>query len=1040
MKQCYHCGQLLAEKITVCPTCGGEVAEGIQSIDNYRILSVLHEGYSSVFCHAVNEETEESVAIRIFTPQSGVDAQIADRLKKELEILKKLPEDYFVNHLEIRQSDTGLWYRVSEWIDTINLGQLLASDRFKDHRTVFRLFYRLASILEGLHQSGHSIPHLILNDIIVFEGREEDLEVKIDYKVSRFLDPRLDRPGPMLKNLLLNHPDIINDRPLNIRSDIWSLGKIFVELLSGDVSGAIDYVKTIDQLAIPDKARMLLKIMLADDPDLRPDSMAQVALSLSQITDKEIVTTQKKDPEKDIRGLKRWVRFAAILLVILVVLGIFGWFYFVYNKQEEKASLGDYANRYAGSVAFVVVDYQLKVEQQTVYQNRTEGTAFLVNSDGYLLTNRHVACPWLDDGELFQAVARLKYFGRSPHLEYRAFLWFEGQRAFKRLPESARSSDVEDRYHIQSAYRLDGPKMLKIAGVARPPVKSWQIINSPLKDDFAVLQIDPVPEGLVPLPLDNQITPIKIPKLTPVMTMGFPLGSRTQTDTINVSVSTGHVRRTFGNMFQVDTSIYPGNSGGPVIDPSGQVVGIASSVYTNWAQSPVPVVTLLSDIGLVLPVDKAVAFVAELKAGQSKWNGFVDLALNEKLEEIHEAAGQGQWEKAQQLAGDAFAENSAPAFAMAAGLMKFCRNDYEGAGDFFSRALSMNKENDLARLMLYLVDYITGRTDENNYQQTLISLDWRSPAEFFGYLVKVMTSKIEFETVLKKGNTDQETSWLHYVAGLIYTRQENLIAAENQFRMAVSTAVANDYWPYLMAMSRLEHIFQAHSDGMADSAEKTAYMSTVETFVQSVREKWTAKVQNYNDLEPTRLKLFQDSVSPVEKLTIIEKLLKTDENNNNLLVQLAYYSAMDGAWEQALEYTKRFIRKPSRESSSRLAGGLLEPLLLNRLGRPEEAGTRLEDFYSRTQDPWYRNISACLLGQLEEQLLTEKADEQPAYLVTGLVALGLWEEGRDQTKQALQHYREALGSYRDDRIEYQFAAERIKRLQIKINEQMKEKK
>ena len=49
MKQCYHCGQSLAEKITTCPTCGGDVAEGIQTIDNYRILTMLHEGYSSVF-------------------------------------------------------------------------------------------------------------------------------------------------------------------------------------------------------------------------------------------------------------------------------------------------------------------------------------------------------------------------------------------------------------------------------------------------------------------------------------------------------------------------------------------------------------------------------------------------------------------------------------------------------------------------------------------------------------------------------------------------------------------------------------------------------------------------------------------------------------------------------------------------------------------------------------------------------------------------------------------------------------------------------
>jgi len=125
------------------------------------------------------------------------------------------------------------------------------------------------------------------------------------------------------------------------------------------------------------------------------------------------------------------------------------------------------------------------------------------------------------------------------------------------------------------------------------------------------------------------------------------------------------------------------------------------------------------------------------------------------------------------------------------------------------------------------------------------------------------------------------------------------------------------------------------------------------------------------------------------------------------------------------------INRPGRESPGRLAGGLLEPLNLNRLGHPEEAKTRLEDFHNRIQDPWYRVISACLLDRIKEKSLAEKAGKQLAYLVTGHTALGLWAEGSDQTKQALRHYKKALGSYRDDRIEYQFAKERIKRLQAR---------
>ena len=126
MKLCNTCGQLVAEEIPVCPACGSEVVEGRKAIDDYRILAVLHEGYSSVLCKAIQDGSEHPVMIRIFTRQSGVDDAIAARLSQELEKLRELPEDYFVRHLEIKKSADGLWYRVSEWIEAENWGTLLA--------------------------------------------------------------------------------------------------------------------------------------------------------------------------------------------------------------------------------------------------------------------------------------------------------------------------------------------------------------------------------------------------------------------------------------------------------------------------------------------------------------------------------------------------------------------------------------------------------------------------------------------------------------------------------------------------------------------------------------------------------------------------------------------------------------------------------------------------------------------------------------------------------------------------------------------------
>ena len=65
-------------------------------------------------------------------------------------------------------------------------------------------------------------------------------------------------------------------------------------------------------------------------------------------------------------------------------------------------------------------------------------------------------------------------------------------------------------------------------------MQTRQLVTSPLKDDIAVLKIDQVPEGLRPLPIDIGMDPQQIPKLSPIITLGFPLGRRTQADNVAI--------------------------------------------------------------------------------------------------------------------------------------------------------------------------------------------------------------------------------------------------------------------------------------------------------------------------------------------------------------------------------------------------------------------------------------------------------------------------------------------------------------------------
>ena len=101
--------------------------------------------------------------------------------------------------------------------------------------------------------------------------------------------------------------------------------------------------------------------------------------------------------------------------------------------------------------------------------------------------------------------------------------------------------------------------------------------------------------------------------------------------------------------------------------PAGAVVvGIAANVAVGWASGPVPVATPLSDIGLVLPINKAAVFLEEIKAGAVKWNGEIDVALERRLQRIMDTARRREWEKAQELADNELRSAQTPPLVMAA--------------------------------------------------------------------------------------------------------------------------------------------------------------------------------------------------------------------------------------------------------------------------------------------------------------------------------------------------------------------------------------
>ena len=126
-----------------------------------------------------------------------------------------------------------------------------------------------------------------------------------------------------------------------------------------------------------------------------------------------------------------------------------------------------------------------------------------------------------------------------------------------------------------------------------------RIVGWDVFDDVGVLQVDPKAHRLSQVPLGRS-SAVRVGE--PVAVIGSPFGNE---NSLEVGVVSG-VRRSIDSLtstfrladaIQVDAPITHGNSGGPVFDADGRVIGIAAQIRTDTGQN--------EGVGFAVPIDSA---------------------------------------------------------------------------------------------------------------------------------------------------------------------------------------------------------------------------------------------------------------------------------------------------------------------------------------------------------------------------------------------------------------------------------------------------
>ncbi len=198
-------------------------------VGKFRVMRELGRGAFGVVYLARDELLNRRVAIKLSLVD---DASYQDRLLVEASNVTKVEDDHIVPVYQVDRTDFGAVYVVQKYIDGCTLGQLIKSEQEVTPGQAIILLNTLAVGLRTPHEQGMLHRDLKPDNILL------DVEGKpwiVDFGLAIFEQDQIGASRQLAGTPPYMSPEQIKGRVdfMDARSDIWALGVIFYELLTG---------------------------------------------------------------------------------------------------------------------------------------------------------------------------------------------------------------------------------------------------------------------------------------------------------------------------------------------------------------------------------------------------------------------------------------------------------------------------------------------------------------------------------------------------------------------------------------------------------------------------------------------------------------------------------------------------------------------------------------------------------------------------------------------------------------------------------------
>jgi len=200
--------------------------------DRYKILEELGRGGMGIVLKAEDTHLNEIVALKLITPQISTDEKVASRFKQEAAASRKITHPNVIRIHDLGEYE-GTMYISMEYYLGNNLKDIIKKSEILSLDKTIHYFMQICKGVQAAHDVG--IIHRDLKPQNILVNENDQLKI-IDFGLAKaaFLQG-LTMTGLVVGTPEYMSPEQVSGKEVDYRTDIYSMGIILYEMVTGSV-------------------------------------------------------------------------------------------------------------------------------------------------------------------------------------------------------------------------------------------------------------------------------------------------------------------------------------------------------------------------------------------------------------------------------------------------------------------------------------------------------------------------------------------------------------------------------------------------------------------------------------------------------------------------------------------------------------------------------------------------------------------------------------------------------------------------------------